>query len=93
MDRKVHFIKKNRAMAWPSVTMLTGDEEGTGPGPIPARGTMVSLDLLGEKIVLTWGQFHEPKFSLNSSEVEQNLLSERKTRENFHLKFREISAG
>ena len=37
------------------------------------------------------GQFHETKLSVNSPEVEQNLLSERKTRENFHLKFQEIS--
>ena len=42
---------------------------------------------------MSWGQFHETKLSVNSSEVERNLLQEWKTRGKFQLKFGEIVPG
>ena len=40
-----------------------------------------------------WGQFHEPKLSINFSELEGNLLPERKTREKVSIEILENSAG
>ena len=42
---------------------------------------------------MSWGQFNETKLCVNYPEVEQNLLLMIKTRRNFQLKLREISAG
>ena len=71
--KDIYFLSLNATKA-PSKSALLEDIEGT-----LVKQSMVNIKN-------TWGQFHVTKLSVNSPEVVQNLLLERKTRENFSFK-------